>query len=359
MPNKASPMLQVRPKRMPFSVAMICSTEPASSSHPFSGESACRSSKTSCPHCSPCFQQPLSFVMLGLFLTALLTCAIIRLLYYGLSIFKGRQRTNSAIGAFARSLREAPLFGTRRAQPYSALASLLSFRAPIRLHAIIIFCFWLVNILCIATFYETWAGPDNPRCVSLNATFCEYCANVSSACRFPMTSTYTQRIKYFSDRTAVLCVSYLPIVILLSGRNSLAALLSGMPFSMQMLYHRWVGRMVALLALCHGAGYTATYTAFGGVTYLYLQPYVPFGITVRRSPIESENGSATYLSFFLQALVALCCSCFFSLPTIRKFSYEVFLLGHIMFAALTLGCAFTHVKKQQDDSRVGSMLLQR
>jgi Ferric reductase like transmembrane component len=106
-----------------------------------------------------------------------------------------------------------------------------------------------------------------------------------SAQRYPTKSTYTQLSKYFSDRTAVLCISYLPIVILLSGRNSIATFLTGMTFSTQMLYHRWVGRMVALLALCHGGGYTANYVARGVLPTLYKKVYVPTGIVVRISVI--------------------------------------------------------------------------
>jgi hypothetical protein len=108
-----------------------------------------------------------SFIILGLFVATLLIFALFRFHRYGLSKSKGRAHAGSALGAFSRSISEAPLFGTRRAQPYSALHGFLSFRAPVRLHTVVIFCFCLINILCITSFYETWAGPDNPRCVPL------------------------------------------------------------------------------------------------------------------------------------------------------------------------------------------------
>lgn len=45
-----------------------------------------------------------------------------------------------------------------------------------------------------------------------------------------------------------------PLVVLLSGRNSPIAFLTGASFSTLQIYHRWVARVTFFQALFHGIG---------------------------------------------------------------------------------------------------------
>ena len=62
-------------------------------------------------------------------------------------------------------------------------------------------------------------------------------------------------MRYLSDRSATLAMGQLPLVILMSGKNSPIALISGLEMNDLMLYHRWLARMVWLQMNVHSFGY--------------------------------------------------------------------------------------------------------
>lgn len=105
-------------------------------------------------------------------------------------------------------------------------------------------------------------------------------------CSYPSYDAHQQIVKYMCNRTGIVAVSLLPIVTLLSGRNSPAALLSGMSFSVQMLYHRWAARLLAISVLWHAAGYTGGRLMAGGTEAweeMLTEEYVRWGAVVSGS----------------------------------------------------------------------------
>lgn len=54
-----------------------------------------------------------------------------------------------------------------------------------------------------------------------------------------------------ADRAALLAVSQLVPLVLLSGRNSVVRILTDASFETCMLYHRWFARIVFVEAMLH------------------------------------------------------------------------------------------------------------
>lgn len=160
------------------------------------------------------------------------------------------------------------------------------------------------------------------------------------------------------NRTGIVAVSLLPIVTLLSGRNSPAALLSGMTFSVQMLYHRWTARLLAVSVLWHAAGYTGSRVISGGTAGwqdMLSEEYVRWGAVVSPEPLRMQ---VKWLTRIPQALSCFIGLCFFSLTIIRRFSYEAFLVLHITLAAFALAGVYQHLSGQGRDDRVSHLALQ-
>lgn len=86
-----------------------------------------------------------------------------------------------------------------------------------------------------------------------------------------------QWVRTFSDRTSVLVMIHLPIVILLAGKSSPVALMTGISFSTQMLYHRWVARILLMLTIAHTVGWTVTEARADYYTETMSDPYIWWG----------------------------------------------------------------------------------
>ncbi|KDN53639.1 hypothetical protein K437DRAFT_265690 [Tilletiaria anomala UBC 951] len=213
-------------------------------------------------------------------------------------------RCDTALGRSVRnSIIEAPLFGTRRAAPYSACAGIFNFRVPGRAHTILILAALLANVLGLFSFY-TYVPAHAAATVG---------------------DPWRQAVRFFADRAACLAVAQLPIVFLLAGRNSPVAILSGISFNTQMLYHRWFARIVLFQAFAHAASYT-----------------------IRHAPGQlndySDFMAKAYVRWGATALTMLAALCFFSFTLFRKHSYEVFLVTHIVFVVLTLVGIHKHLQ---------------
>ena len=70
-----------------------------------------------------------------------------------------------------------------------------------------------------------------------------------SLVRYP--DGYSQALRSIIDRAAILAVSQIPIIVLLSGHNSVVRFVTRCSLATTMLYHRWVSRVVFVQILLH------------------------------------------------------------------------------------------------------------
>lgn len=121
-------------------------------------------------------------------------------------------------------------------------------------------------------------------------------------------------------RTGILASGYMPLLILFAGRNNFLQWLTRWKFSSFILYHRWIGRIAFILVAIHSIGYSITFTA----NYkLYMKDtYVIWGF------ISTISGGFIVLQGLL---------------TLRRKWYEMFLILHILLAALFIAGAWLHV----------------
>ena len=128
---------------------------------------------------------------------------------------------------------------------------------------------------------------------------------------------------YVSARTGVLAFALTPLVILFSGRNNLLLWATNWSHSTFMILHRWVARIYALQVILHS------------ITELVL--YIDQG--------EYETESKTeYWIWGIVATVFVCAMLVFSTLVLRRWSYEVFLIGHIIMAVFVIVGSWYHVE---------------
>ncbi|CAI4036654.1 hypothetical protein SMKI_15G5050 [Saccharomyces mikatae IFO 1815] len=128
--------------------------------------------------------------------------------------------------------------------------------------------------------------------------------------------------RFVGDRSGVLSFAHFPLIVLFAGRNNFLEYISGLKYTSFIMFHKWLGRIMFLDAMIHGAAYT-NYTVANN--------------TWKRSK------EATYWQFGVAALCLAGVMLFFSFAIFRKHFYEAFLFLHIVFGALFFYTCWEHV----------------
>lgn len=114
-----------------------------------------------------------------------------------------------------------------------------------------------------------------------------------------------------ADRTGIIATMLTPLMVLFAGRNSVLQLVTRWKSTTMMVFHRWIARMVVLLALVHASCYTKV---------LKLE---------MRYPSEFAED---YLRYGVVALVCGGVICVQALLYFRRRWYDIFLAVHIVLA---------------------------
>jgi predicted ferric reductase len=136
-------------------------------------------------------------------------------------------------------------------------------------------------------------------------------------------TTWQEIMGYISARTGVLAFALAPLVVLLSGRNNILLWITNWSHSTYMLLHRWVARMFTFQVLLHSITEYVLYKNMGELATEQAQSYWIWGIV---------------------ATIAVVITVIFSVLFFRRLSYELFLIGHIILAVITIAASWYHVE---------------
>ena len=134
---------------------------------------------------------------------------------------------------------------------------------------------------------------------------------------------YNAQIRYVADRTGIIPTVMMPLIFLFGGRNNFFQWLTGMNFNTFMTYHRHVARVMFALVVVHAACYSV--------------------IFVRVREDYAGNMKATYMIWGTIATVAGGILLFLGILYIRRRWYEIFMLIHIVMAAIYIAGTWLHV----------------
>ncbi|KAF3984980.1 hypothetical protein FT663_04778 [Candidozyma haemuli var. vulneris] len=128
---------------------------------------------------------------------------------------------------------------------------------------------------------------------------------------------------FVGDRTGIPSLIWTLLLIIFGGRSNILQWLTGWKFSTFIMYHRWIARIVVLLAVAHSIAFT--YNEHRRGTY--------------HNSIRMD-----FLIFGSMATIAGCLMCFQGLLVLRRKSYEIFLIIHIILAAFWIMGCWVHVE---------------
>lgn len=191
-----------------------------------------------------------------------------------------------------------PALAKRKRAESQKFIGILDFLVPSRLESIVIFLFfWLCFAVNTAKIYYVNQDP-----VMLLR---KYAIN-----------------RYVADRSGIICTVLTPLLVLFGGRNNFVQYLTGWKYSTIMTYHRWIARLVVLMAFIH----TCCYTVELGLDGNY-----------------AASMAQTYLVWGTVSMVAGALICFQGLLFLRRRWYETFLILHILLAIFFLVGLYYHV----------------
>ncbi|CAE6478377.1 unnamed protein product [Rhizoctonia solani] len=138
------------------------------------------------------------------------------------------------------------------------------------------------------------------------------------------TNRQQEMMGFVSNRAGLISFALLPLTILLSARNNPLLWLTGWSTNTMITLHRWIARMCAFQAVVHSVGWTVQWYWEDGNWDTY-----------------RSEGAMPYMQWGFMATVAICVMIAFAALPFRRWSYEVFLILHILFAAFVIvGCYY-------------------
>lgn len=150
-------------------------------------------------------------------------------------------------------------------------------------------------------------------------------ANIKYIENDPVFATKGQAIaRYIADRTGITATLNMPLLILFAGRNNFLQWLTRWDFATFICYHRWVARVIFLLVVVHASCFTHLYLLRGYYAAEMKEAFLVWGT------IATVAGGI----IMVQGMLFL-----------RRAWYEIFLLVHIIMAALFIGGAWIHVEE--------------
>lgn len=136
----------------------------------------------------------------------------------------------------------------------------------------------------------------------------------------------------WSDRVGVLAYALTPLSILLSSRESLLSVLTGLPYQTFNFLHRWLGYIIFVQSALHTIGWCIIQAR------LY-QPQPSVGL---------EWVKETYIIWGIVAMILLTLLVILSTPwAIRRTGYEFFRKAHYVLAMVYIGACWAHWDKLQ------------
>ncbi|ODV93453.1 hypothetical protein PACTADRAFT_22991, partial [Pachysolen tannophilus NRRL Y-2460] len=133
-----------------------------------------------------------------------------------------------------------------------------------------------------------------------------------------------QLYRFIADRTGILAFIQLPLLIVFGGRNNILINLSGLPYNTFIIFHKWISRMMFILAFVHAFTYSLFALARGSFKQNFSEAYWNYGIMS--------------LSICLAILVQ-------SIYYLRNLSYEIFFKLHCILVIAFLGGCLLHCWK--------------
>ena len=144
-----------------------------------------------------------------------------------------------------------------------------------------------------------------------------------SLCFYGFETTKWANFENIGYRTGFVSIAQLPLLFLLAGKNNIIGFLTGMSHERLNWLHRWCARCLFLTSTIHFGYWLADWWPFGDFV----------GDKIRTDPITTRGMIAWA---FLAWIV------FSSVAPIRGWSYEVFVLQHLVSFAVFIGFVYVH-----------------
>lgn len=129
-------------------------------------------------------------------------------------------------------------------------------------------------------------------------------------------------LAYVGYRTGHISFALLPLTVLFSSRNNFLLWLTNWPFSTFLVLHRWVARVCVIHAIVHSITLLGAYVGTGTYYTDVHKPYWIWGIV----------GTLCLVILLFQSMVWL-----------RRASYEIFLILHIVLTVFVIAACWYHV----------------
>jgi hypothetical protein len=123
-----------------------------------------------------------------------------------------------------------PTFSYHHSTPY--YVGSWSFNIPTRGNSLVLICFYILNCVFLLVDY---------RIMTPN---------------YDLPSKRDQIAKFIAERSSLIAISLVPLLIMFGGRNNLVLWSTAQPLDTFIVFHKWIGRAVVANLIIHSVCYT-------------------------------------------------------------------------------------------------------
>lgn len=145
--------------------------------------------------------------------------------------------------------------------------------------------------------------------------------HLSNSTMWPVKSS--EMGKKIADRISQQLLFTFPLLILFPGRNNFLQFVTNWKYSTFIVIHKWIARMACVLALSHGVCMTLNGKGANMYSLRNHMPYVRWGMV---------------------SITALFTTSFVAMGALRKVQYELFVLVHVLLAAIIMAGTWIHTR---------------
>ncbi|KAK9370588.1 ferric reductase NAD binding domain-containing protein [Lipomyces kononenkoae] len=235
--------------------------------------------------------------ILSLFWAIPIIASFIRLI--ALRLYRGNRRCGFLITWFKKNIMLPATFG-RKHITSSRIFGISCYATPLRWQTLLILAYVLLNVVLI--FVHHHFVYETPKAWAI------------------------QVARFYANRSGIMATTMIPLLFLFGGRNNIMMFITGWSQETFKLFHRWIGRMIFVQSIVHGAGFTSYYIMIGGFETYY------------------NNMIVNYANLWGIIIIAVASVIMIQAAyPFRHYWYEIFIVGHVVLAGVFLAGLRVHL----------------
>ncbi|KAK9237784.1 ferric reductase NAD binding domain-containing protein [Lipomyces kononenkoae] len=222
------------------------------------------------------------------------------ILVIALRLYRGNRKYGFLVASFKKNIMLPATFG-RKHITHTKFFGISWYTTPLRWQTLLILAYVLLNVVLIFV-HRDFVYEPTPKAWAI------------------------QVARFYANRSGIMATTMIPLLFLFGGRNNIMTAVTAWSHETFKLFHRWIGRMMLVQSIVHGAGFTSYYFMIGGFDDYYFN-------------MIADNANMWGIIVIAIATVIMVQAAY----PFRHYWFEVFIVGHVILAGAFVAALRVHL----------------